>query len=59
MAKMVGGRTREEIEQILQQRGVQLAEQAQRQAAEDAEDQAEAEAIDRMMREGARDHVHV
>jgi hypothetical protein len=63
MVKLMGGRTREEIEQILQQRGVELAEQSQRQAAEDAEDAAEAEAINRLVMEGRqggpREHVHV
>lgn len=63
VAKMMGARTRPEIEQILEQRGVQLAEQSKRQAAEAAEDQAEAEAINRLVREGRqggpREHVHV
>lgn len=63
MAKMCGAMTREEIEQILTQRGVQLAEQKRAEAAWDAEDQAEAEAINRLVREGReggpREHVAV
>jgi hypothetical protein len=41
MAKKMGARTREEIEQILAQRGVELAAQNKRRAAEAAEDEAE------------------
>lgn len=60
MAKMMGARTRPEIEQILQQRGVQLAEQSQRQAAEaEQHGQAEAEKAWDTMPVGAREHAHV
>jgi hypothetical protein len=51
VARMVGARTREEIEQLLKQRGVELAAQAERQKAEDAEIAAMAEETQRMMDE--------
>lgn len=62
MARMMGAKSREEIEQALAARGVQLAERKQTEMTEDqaeAEERAEAEAIRRMMNEGAAQHVAV
>ena len=60
MAKMMGAKTRSEIEQILEQRGVELAARAKQQEAWDAEDaQMAAEVAERLAaeREGARQHA--
>jgi hypothetical protein len=60
MAKMMGAKTRSEIEQILEQRGVELAARAKQQEAWDAEDaQMAAEVAEHLAaeREGARQHA--
>lgn len=60
MAKMMGAKTRSEIEQILEQRGIELAARAKQEQAWDAEDaQMAAEVAEHLAaeREGAREHV--
>lgn len=62
MAKMMGAKTRPEIEQILEQRGIELAARQQQEAAWDAEEaQMAAEYAARLEaeREGARGHEPV
>jgi hypothetical protein len=49
VARMFGARPRAEIEQLLKQRGVELAAEAEQQQREDAEDEAEAQAVTEMM----------
>jgi hypothetical protein len=56
MATMFGARPRAEIEQLLKQRGAQLAAEAEQRHRQEAEEQAEHDAY---FAEGAREHVAV